>query len=99
MATKYDPPAPLTRAIGNADVATLRKVLTSMCRNSKECIAEASRLMLVQNTPAPAGVRTKRKGAEDESATRSRYEVCKTCDKMFDVSKNGPKACQTHDGK
>lgn len=103
--------AALSRAIQNADADILREVLASICRCSSESFTEASKLLLVPSVVAAAAAPTvkhinsnkKRKlNSTDEASERSsslcsRYEVCETCETTFDVTENGPEACQTHD--
>lgn len=108
MSTETDPSsAALSRAIDKADAETLRSVLESICSSSAECKEAASKLMLVpaKKRKTKSGTSKKRKLAadkvddDDDTGTRSRYEVCETCDETFDVTKNGPRACKTHDGQ
>ncbi|ROW08378.1 hypothetical protein VMCG_03094 [Cytospora schulzeri] len=90
-------------AIGNTDEATLRNIIKSMCKESAECLEQASKRLLVPNPTAQ-----KRKAKDDPSSNKKskkdqheavvpRYEVCETCNKSFDITTNNDEACRTHE--
>ncbi|KAI1742019.1 hypothetical protein F4680DRAFT_53909 [Xylaria scruposa] len=108
MATKTDPNALLARAIKNADENTLRKVLKSMCEASEACRKEAIDRMLVSrkrdimelsdsSDDDTQKQKNKNKKQKKVKTTQiSRFEICETCDKTYDVTLNDNAACQTH---
>ncbi|KAI0428397.1 hypothetical protein F5Y09DRAFT_313319 [Xylaria sp. FL1042] len=101
----------LIRAIDNADVTILRGILKSMCDGSEVCRKEAMDRMLVSrkheiielsDSSEDEGEKRQNKRHNKKQkrvsvVQKSRFEVCETCDKTYDVTLNHDEACQTHE--
>ncbi|KAI1323277.1 hypothetical protein F5Y16DRAFT_425252 [Xylariaceae sp. FL0255] len=105
----------LTRAIKNADLPTLRRILQALCEDSEICCAEVRKRMLVSRkrevieildddnvddhdiAPELRSEKKRRVMKDDEDFKLvSRYEMCGTCKKSYDITENGDEACRTH---
>jgi hypothetical protein len=106
MATPPELAASVSRAISKADVDTLRTLLTALYNESDVVRQELHNRVLV---PASRASKKRKASTGDKETTDtspnkepkgliSRYEVCATCKKTFDVTKNDEKACQLHPG-
>ncbi|KAI1160957.1 hypothetical protein F5B18DRAFT_471319 [Nemania serpens] len=107
MATEPNEHVLLTRAIDNADEATLRTILQSMCQGSETCRNEAMKRLIVSRKHEIIELSDSDDGAERQDqkrkrvkvTQRSRFEKCRTCEKTYDVTLNDDTACQTHEGE
>ncbi|KAF3000412.1 hypothetical protein E8E14_002966 [Neopestalotiopsis sp. 37M] len=96
----------LSAAIDKADLQALRSVLKSMCESSEACRTEAAQRLLLsvptrrnkkrKSEHSPQGAETADKSSK-KAKTVSRYEMCITCEKVFDITDNREDSCQTHD--
>jgi hypothetical protein len=106
--TTQDEVGVLLAAIDKADLRALRSVLKSMCESSEACRTEAAQRLLLsvptrrnkkrKSEHSPQGAEAAGKSSK-KAKTVSRYEMCITCEKVFDITDNREDSCQTHDGQ
>ncbi|KAI0143493.1 hypothetical protein GGR57DRAFT_508078 [Xylariaceae sp. FL1272] len=82
--------APLSRAIDTADASILRNILHTMCNDSKICRKQAEKRMLTSKKHNIV--------AAQKPKLIPRFEKCKNCFGMFDITKNNKQACRSHPG-
>ncbi|KAK8876816.1 hypothetical protein PGQ11_001762 [Apiospora arundinis] len=99
----------LEEAINKLDLPTLRSVFKDMCASSEEIRQQATERLIVTRSaakkhaaadddPQEASASNKKQKQGDEDTLQSRFEPCKNCKQVFDVTKNTPTSCQFHDG-
>jgi hypothetical protein len=96
--------AQLFASIDKADIDTLRTFIQFSCNTSDMLKTHAKQYFAL---PASTVDGKKRKADSDDLnsngtgkkvKTVSRYETCRTCDKVFDVAENDKYSCQTYTG-
>lgn len=98
---------PVLAAIDIADASALRAALVALLGESEPFRAAIASKFLVAPSGSrkraneeahPAGEKRAKTAPQAREELTSRFEICKTCREVYDVTENNEEACQTHDG-
>lgn len=94
----------LDQATDKLDLATLQNVFKDMCAASEECQKQAAQRLLTGSAKraadnGPDDAPPEKKAKSEDTTFRPRYELCQSCKKSFDITKNCKTACRYHEGE